>query len=69
MGPACGRREGWPCAARRFFHIDAQSVVLGVLTELAKQGKVDRTALKAAIDRYQLLDVTAAHPGAAGGDA
>jgi pyruvate dehydrogenase E1 component len=56
-------------AARRYFHIDAQSIVLGVLTELAKQGKVDRTALKAAIDRYQLLDVTAAHPGSAGGDA
>jgi pyruvate dehydrogenase E1 component len=56
-------------AARRFFHIDAQSVVLGVLTELAKQGKIDRSVLKQAIDRYQLLDVTAADPGAAGGDA
>ncbi|GAA2595552.1 pyruvate dehydrogenase (acetyl-transferring), homodimeric type [Streptomyces axinellae] len=56
-------------AARRFFHIDAQSIVLGVLTELAKEGKVDRSALKQAIDRYQLLDASAAHPGAAGGDA
>jgi pyruvate dehydrogenase E1 component len=56
-------------AARRFFHIDAESVVVGVLTELAKQGKVDRSVLKAAIDRYQLLDVAAADPGAAGGDA
>jgi pyruvate dehydrogenase E1 component len=56
-------------AARRFFHIDAQSVVLGVLTELAKQGKIDRSVLKQAIDRYQLLDVTAADPGPAGGDA
>ncbi|MDI5968102.1 pyruvate dehydrogenase (acetyl-transferring), homodimeric type [Streptomyces sp. SL13] len=55
--------------ARRFFHIDAQSVVLAVLTELAKEGKVDRSVLKQAIDRYQLLDVTAADPGAAGGDA
>ncbi len=44
-------------AARRFFHIDAQSIVLGVLTELAKEGKVDRSLLKQAIDRYQLLDV------------
>ncbi|MGK5548914.1 pyruvate dehydrogenase (acetyl-transferring), homodimeric type, partial [Streptomyces sp. URMC 127] len=35
-------------AARRFFHIDAQSIVLAVLTELAKQGKVDRSALKQA---------------------
>jgi pyruvate dehydrogenase E1 component len=56
-------------AARRFFHIDAQSIVLGVLTELAKQGKIDRSALKEAIDRYRLLDVAAADPGAAGGDA
>ncbi|WP_326690603.1 MULTISPECIES: pyruvate dehydrogenase (acetyl-transferring), homodimeric type [unclassified Streptomyces] len=56
-------------AARRFFHIDAQSIVLGVLTELAKEGRVDRSALKQAIDRYQLLDASAAHPGAAGGDA
>ncbi|MEE1928521.1 pyruvate dehydrogenase (acetyl-transferring), homodimeric type [Streptomyces sp. TRM 70351] len=56
-------------AARRFFHIDAQSVVLGVLTELAKEGKVDRSVLKQAIDRYQLLDVSAADPGSAGGEA
>ncbi|MEC4016182.1 pyruvate dehydrogenase (acetyl-transferring), homodimeric type [Streptomyces sp. H27-D2] len=56
-------------AARRFFHIDAQSIVLGVLTELAKEGRIDRSLLKQAIDRYQLLDVTAASPGAAGGDA
>ncbi|WP_282205640.1 pyruvate dehydrogenase (acetyl-transferring), homodimeric type [Kitasatospora fiedleri] len=56
-------------AARRFFHIDAQSIVLGTLTELAKQGRIDRSLLKAAIDRYQLLDVAAADPGAAGGDA
>ncbi|CAM5720676.1 hypothetical protein SBADM41S_05044 [Streptomyces badius] len=56
-------------AARRFFHIDAQSIVLAVLTELAKEGKVDRSALKKAVDRYELLDVAAADPGAAGGDA
>src|SRR5207245_1120418 len=41
-------------AARRFFHIDAQSIVLGVLTELAREGKIDRSVLKQAIDRYQL---------------
>ncbi|EFL26469.1 MULTISPECIES: pyruvate dehydrogenase (acetyl-transferring), homodimeric type [Streptomyces] len=56
-------------AARRFFHIDAESIVLGVLTELAKEGKIDRSLLKQAIDRYQLLDVAAADPGPAGGDA
>ncbi|MFC9791368.1 pyruvate dehydrogenase (acetyl-transferring), homodimeric type [Streptomyces sp. NPDC127584] len=56
-------------AARRYFHIDAPSIVLGVLTELAREGKIDRSALKQAVDRYQLLDVAAADPGAAGGDA
>ncbi len=56
-------------AARRFFHIDAQSIVLAVLTELARDGKVDRSVLKQAVDRYQLLDASAADPGAAGGDA
>ncbi|GAA2441824.1 pyruvate dehydrogenase (acetyl-transferring), homodimeric type [Streptomyces macrosporus] len=56
-------------AARRFFHIDAESIVLGVLTELARDGKVDRSVLKQAIDRYQLLDVAAAGPGPEGGDA
>jgi pyruvate dehydrogenase E1 component len=56
-------------AARRFFHIDAQSIVLAVLTELAKEGKIDRSSLKTALDRYDLLDVAAADPGAAGGDA
>jgi pyruvate dehydrogenase E1 component len=56
-------------AARRFFHIDAQSIVLAVLTELAREGKIDRSALKQALDRYQLLNVAAADPGAAGGDA
>ena len=56
-------------AARRFFHIDAQSIVLAVLTELAKEGRIDRSALKQALDRYQLLDVASADPGAAGGDA
>ncbi|MCF3963456.1 pyruvate dehydrogenase (acetyl-transferring), homodimeric type [Streptomyces fuscigenes] len=56
-------------AARRFFHIDAHSIVLAVLTELAKDGKVDRSAPKQALDRYRLLDVAAADPGVAGGDA
>ncbi|SCF63498.1 pyruvate dehydrogenase E1 component [Streptomyces sp. DconLS] len=43
--------------------------MVAVLTELARAGRVDRSVLKQAIDRYQVLDVTAAHPGAAGGDA
>ena len=43
--------------------------MLAVLTELAKEGKVDRSVLKTAVDRYVLLDVAAADPGPAGGDA
>ncbi len=43
--------------------------MLAVLTELAKEGKIDRSALKTALDRYELLDVAAAGPGPAGGDA
>ena len=39
--------------------------MVAVLTELAREGKVDRSVLKQAIDRYQLLDVMAADPGAA----
>ncbi|BFO21126.1 hypothetical protein SHKM778_75140 [Streptomyces sp. KM77-8] len=64
----CGRVRvrGHAGAARRFFHIDAQSVVVAVLTELAREGHVDRSVLKQAIDRYQLLDVAAADPGVAG---
>jgi pyruvate dehydrogenase E1 component len=66
--------DGWGFAdtrgaARRFFHIDAESIVVGVLSELAREGKVDRSVLKQAIDRYRLLDVAAADPGVAGGDA
>jgi pyruvate dehydrogenase E1 component len=56
-------------AARRFFHIDAPSIVLGVLTELVKDGSLDHAVLRQAIDRYRLLDVAAADPGPAGGDA
>jgi pyruvate dehydrogenase E1 component len=56
-------------AARRFFHVDAQSVVLGVLTALAKRGEVKPEAPREAIDRYKLLDVAAAGVGTVGGDA
>nr|WP_206345128.1 pyruvate dehydrogenase (acetyl-transferring), homodimeric type [Streptomyces thermoviolaceus] len=51
-------------AARRYFHIDAESIVVAVLTELARLGKVDRSVLKQAVDRYRLLDVTAVRPTA-----
>jgi pyruvate dehydrogenase E1 component len=41
-------------AARRFFHVDAESVVLAVLSELAKAGQVDRSLPAQAIAKYKL---------------
>jgi pyruvate dehydrogenase E1 component len=56
-------------AARRFFHIDAQSIVVAVLGQLAARGEVKPGAPREAIDRYQLNDVRAAGVGTVGGDA
>jgi pyruvate dehydrogenase E1 component len=56
-------------AARRFFHVDAESIVLGVLTQLARTGEVKPEAPREAIERYRLLDVAAAGIGTIGGDA
>ena len=55
-------------ALRRFFHVDAHSVTVAVLTELARRGEVKQEAVAEAIDRYQLLDVTAAPAGNTGGE-
>ncbi|GAA4143274.1 pyruvate dehydrogenase (acetyl-transferring), homodimeric type [Actinomadura keratinilytica] len=43
-------------AARRFFHVDAASIVLAVLTRLARQGEVKPETLQQAIERYRLND-------------
>jgi pyruvate dehydrogenase E1 component len=56
-------------AARRYFHIDGESVVAAVLAQLAKRGEVKREAVAEAINRYQLHDVKAAGAGPTGGDA
>jgi pyruvate dehydrogenase E1 component len=55
-------------AARRHFKIDGPSVVVRVLQQLAKEGKVAGDAPARAIERYRLLDVTAGTSGNAGGD-
>jgi len=55
-------------AARRYFHIDAESVVVRVLTSLAQQGRVGPELPRQAIEKYQLLDVSAAEAGSAAGD-
>ncbi|GAA1347296.1 pyruvate dehydrogenase (acetyl-transferring), homodimeric type [Arthrobacter roseus] len=44
-------------AARRFFKIDAQSVVVRTLEMLVRRGEIDASTPAAAIDKYQLLDV------------
>ena len=55
-------------AARRFFHVDAESIVVATLAELSRRGEVKPEAAREGIDRYQLLDVRAAGTGTVGGD-
>ncbi|MGZ4480374.1 MAG: transketolase-like TK C-terminal-containing protein, partial [Nocardioidaceae bacterium] len=46
-------------AARRFFHIDAQSVVVQALQALAERGEVKPELVQEAFDRYRIADPTA----------
>ncbi len=46
-------------AARRFFHIDAQSVVVQALQALADRGEVKREVVQEAFDKYRIDDPTA----------
>ncbi|GHD13683.1 pyruvate dehydrogenase (acetyl-transferring), homodimeric type [Zhihengliuella salsuginis] len=55
-------------AARRFFKIDAHSVVVRALQMLARRGEVPAEAPAQAFERYQLDDVNAGTSGSAGGD-
>jgi pyruvate dehydrogenase E1 component len=55
-------------AARRFFHVDAQSVVAAVLEQLARRGEVKPEVPREAVARYKLHDVAAAGTGTIGGD-
>jgi pyruvate dehydrogenase E1 component len=56
-------------AARRYFHVDAESIVVAVLEQLARRGEIKPEAPAEAVERYQLLDVNAAGHGTIGGDA
>jgi pyruvate dehydrogenase E1 component len=47
-------------ALRRHFKVDAASIAVKVLGELAKHGDIKPEAMREAIDRYQLSDVNAA---------
>ena len=50
-------------ALRRYFTVDAASIVVATLTELARRGEVKPEAPREAIERYRLLDVAAAGAG------
>ncbi|MDI6024269.1 pyruvate dehydrogenase (acetyl-transferring), homodimeric type [Leucobacter sp. UT-8R-CII-1-4] len=56
-------------AARRYFAIDRESVVVRVLQRLAAQGKIDASVPRQAAEKYRLRDVNAGTTGGAGGDA
>jgi pyruvate dehydrogenase E1 component len=56
-------------AGRRFFHIDAESIVVNVLAQLAKRGEVKPEAARDALEKYKITDVAAAHAGSAEGSA
>ncbi len=49
-------------AARRRFGVDAESVVVAVLSALADAGEVDRSAAVQAAEKYKIDDVQAAGP-------
>nr|WP_307797088.1 pyruvate dehydrogenase (acetyl-transferring), homodimeric type [Actinomadura barringtoniae] len=54
-------------AARRFFHVDAASITLAVLTRLARNGEVKPETLQQAIEKYQLnADVSTVFAGGVG---
>ncbi|GAA1737724.1 pyruvate dehydrogenase (acetyl-transferring), homodimeric type [Microbacterium paludicola] len=55
-------------AARRFFKIDGPSMAVRALQGLADEGKVDRSVIAQAIEKYRLHDVNAGTSGNAGGE-
>jgi pyruvate dehydrogenase E1 component len=56
-------------AARRYFHVDAESIVVATLQQLARRREVKPEAPREAFERYHLEDVNAAGTGTIGGDA
>jgi pyruvate dehydrogenase E1 component len=46
-------------AARRFFKIDAESVVVQSLSALAEEGVIGRDTVQKALDHYRITDPTA----------
>ena len=54
-------------AARRFFLVDAQSIVTATLEVMARDGMVDPQLAVQAFEKYELDDPTAVARGGAGG--
>ncbi len=50
-------------ALRRHFKVDAESIVVATLSQLANQGKISPKIVMKAIAKYELNNVTAADPG------
>ncbi len=50
-------------ALRRHFKVDAESIVVATLAELAKAGDVKETVIQEAIDKYRIFDVRSADAG------
>ena len=49
-------------ALRRHFKVDAESIAIAVLTQLAKSGEVEQSVITEAIEKYQIFDISAADP-------
>jgi pyruvate dehydrogenase E1 component len=54
-----GRSDTRP-ALRRHFRVDAESVVVKTLAELANRGQLDRDVVRQAVEKYQIVDPKAA---------
>jgi pyruvate dehydrogenase E1 component len=50
-------------ALRRHFKVDAQSIVVATLAQLAKSGEVKESVVQEALNKYRLDDISAADPG------
>jgi pyruvate dehydrogenase E1 component len=55
-------------ALRRYFHVDAESITVAALRELAHSGDMPAAAAAEAAKKYAIDDVTAAPVGETGGD-
>ncbi|MSX61695.1 MAG: pyruvate dehydrogenase (acetyl-transferring), homodimeric type, partial [Actinobacteria bacterium] len=50
-------------ALRRHFKVDAESIVVAALSQLAEAGEIKNKVVQEALDKYRLNDISAADPG------